>query len=100
MSLPLAILLASLMTFGNLGENMELTAIKSAGVSLQKFLRPLIILVIIISIAAFYFSNNILPITNLKSRALLFDIQRQRPELNIQVGQFYNGIEGYSIKIA
>ena len=100
MSLPLAILLASLMTFGNLGENMELTAIKSAGVSLQRFLRPLVILVIFISIAAFYFSNNILPITNLKSRALLFDIQRQRPELNIQVGQFYNGIEGYSIKIA
>ncbi len=100
MSLPLAILLASLMTFGNFGENMELTAIKSAGVSLQKLLRPLVALVIIISIAAFYFSNNILPITNLKSRALLFDIQRQRPEFNIKVGQFYNGIEGYSIKIA
>ena len=100
MSLPLAILLASLMTFGNLGENMELTAIKSAGVSLQKFLRPLVVLVIVISITAFYFSNNILPIINLKSRALLYDIQRQRPEFNIQVGQFYNGIEGYSIKIA
>ena len=100
MSLPLAILLASLMTFGNLGENMELTAIKSAGVSLQKFLRPLVVLVVVISISAFYFSNNILPIINLKSRALLYDIQRQRPELNIQVGQFYNGIEGYSIKIA
>lgn len=100
MSLPLAILLASLMTFGDLGENMELTAIKSAGVSLQRFLRPLIVLVVLISIAAFYFSNNILPITNLKSRALLYDIQRQRPEFNIKAGQFYNGIEGYSIKIA
>jgi len=100
MSLPLAILLASLMTFGNLGENMELTAIKSAGVSLQRFLRPLVILVVIISIGAFYFSNNLLPITNLKSRALLYDIQRQRPEFNIKAGQFYNGIEGFSIKIA
>lgn len=100
MALPLAILLASLMTFGSLGENSELTAIKAAGISLQRFMTPLIILVILISIGAFFFSNNILPITNLKSRSLLYDIQRQRPEFNIKVGQFYNGIEGYSIKIA
>lgn len=100
MALPLAILLASLMTFGNFGENFELTAIKSSGVSLQKFMTPLIVFVIIISVAAFFFSNNVLPITNLKSRSLLFDIQRQRPELNITVGQFYNGIEGYSIRIS
>ncbi len=100
MALPLAILLAALMTFGNLGENMELTAIKSAGVSLQRFLMPLFVFVILIGGTAFYFSNNILPITNLKSRSLLYDIRRQRPEFNITVGQFYNGIEGYSIKIA
>jgi len=100
MAFPLAILLASLMTFGNLGENFELTAIKSAGVSLQRFLAPLIVMVFFISIGAFYFSNNILPITNLKSRSLLYDIQKQRPEFNITEGQFYNGIEGYSIKIA
>ncbi len=100
MAFPLAILLASLMTFGNLGENFELTAIKSAGVSLQRFLSPLIVMVILISIGAFYFSNNVLPITNLKSRSLLYDIQKQRPEFNITEGQFYNGIEGYSIKIA
>lgn len=100
MALPLAILLAALMTFGNMGENMELTAIKSAGVSLQKFLRPLVVFVFIIGTSAFYFSNNILPVTNLKSRSLLYDIQKQRPEFNITVGQFYNGIEGYSIKIA
>ena len=100
MALPLGILLASLMTFGNLGENFELAAIKSAGVSLQKFMFPLVILIVLISIAAFYFSNNILPVTNLKSRSLLYDIQRQRPEFNITPGQFYNGIEGYSLKIA
>ncbi len=99
MALPLAILLASLMTFGNFGENFELTAIKAAGVSLQRFLKPLIVLVTIISIVAFYFSNNILPVTNLKSRSLLYDIQRQRPEFNITAGQFYNGIEGYTIRI-
>lgn len=100
MALPLGILLASLMTFGNMGENFELTAIKSAGVSLQKFMAPLIVLIVLISIGAFYFSNNILPVTNLKSRSLLYDIQRQRPEFNITPGQFYNGIEGYSLKIA
>ena len=100
MAFPLAILLSSLMTFGNLGENFELTAVKSAGVSLQRFLSPLIIMVLFISIGAFYFSNNILPITNLKSRSLLYDIQKQRPEFNINEGMFYNGIEGYSIKIA
>jgi len=99
MALPLAILLASLMTFGNFGENFELTAIKAAGVSLQRFLTPLIVMVTIISIIAFYFSNNILPVTNLKSRSLLYDIQRQRPEFNITAGQFYNGIEGYTIRI-
>ncbi len=100
MTLPLAILLASLMTFGNMGENFELTAIKSSGVSLQRFMKPLVVFVVIISLSAFYFSNNVLPITNLKSRSLLFDIQRQRPEFSITEGQFYNGIEGYSIKIS
>ena len=100
MALPLGVLLSSLMTFGNMGENFELTAIKSAGVSLQRFMFPLVILIILLSIGAFYFSNNVLPVTNLKSRSLLYDIQRQRPEFNITPGQFYNGIDGYSIKIA
>jgi len=100
MALPLAILLASLMTFGNLGENLELTALKSAGISLQRIMTPLIVLVILISIGAFFFSNNVLPRANLKSRSLLWDIQQQRPELNIKAGTFYNGIEGFSIYIA
>ena len=100
MALPLAILLAALMTFGNMGENFELTALKSSGISLQRIMLPLIILIILISIGAFFFSNNILPHSNLKSRSLLHDIQKQRPELNIQPGSFYNGIDGFSIKIA
>ena len=100
MALPLAILLAALMTFGNMGENFELTALKSSGISLQRIMLPLIILIILISIGAFFFSNNVLPHSNLKSRSLLHDIQKQRPELNIQPGSFYNGIDGFSIKIA
>lgn len=100
LALPLAILLSSLMTFGNLGENFELTALKSAGISLQRIMIPLIILTILISIGAFYFSNNVLPYTNLKMRSLLYDIQQQRPEMQIREGIFYNGIENYSIKIA
>ncbi len=99
MALPLAILLASLMTFGNFGERFELTAMKSSGISLQRIMLPVFFLMIILTLFSFYFANNILPIANLKSRSLLWDIQRQRPDLNIKTGEFYNGIDGYSIKI-
>ena len=99
MALPLAILMASLMTFGNLGENYELTALKASGISLQRTMFPLIILTIIISYSAFLFSNHVLPYSNLKMRSLLYDVRHQRPELQIKEGIFYNGIEGYSIKI-
>ncbi len=99
MALPLAILLAALMTFGNFGERFELTAMKSSGIPLQKIMLPVFYLMIFLTAFAFYFANNILPVANLKSRALIWDIQQQRPELNIKAGEFYNGIEGYSIKI-
>lgn len=99
MALPLAILLSSLMTFGNLSENYELTALKSSGISLQRTMMPLIILSMLISIAAFIFSNNILPISNLKFSSLLYDIRHQRPDLNIQPGIFYKGIDNLVIKI-
>jgi len=99
LSLPLAVLLASLMTFGSMGENYELTAIKSAGISLTRTLRPLVILMIAVSISAFYYSNFSMPFFNMKMRALLFDIQQQRPELSIKEGIFYNGIDNYSIRI-
>ncbi|RLD84060.1 MAG: permease, partial [Bacteroidetes bacterium] len=99
LALPLAILLASIMTFGNMGEHFELTAMKSAGISLQQIMTPLIILSVIISIGAFFFSNNVLPYTNLKTGSLLYDVSHQRPELNIKPGIFNKDIEGYSIKI-
>jgi lipopolysaccharide export system permease protein len=99
LALPLAILLASLMTFGNLGENYELTALKSSGISLWRIMYPLILLLFFISIFAFFYSNNSLPYFNLKFRSLLFDIQQHRPELQIKEGIYYNGVEGYTIKI-
>ncbi len=99
LSLPLAVLLAALMTFGNLGENYELTALKAAGISLTKVMYPLIVLMFTISIAAFFYSNISLPFFNWKMRALLYDIQNQRPDVKIKEGVFYNGIENYSIKI-
>ena len=99
MALPLAILMAALMTFGNLGEFYELTAMKSSGISLVRIMMPLIILVVFMSIGAFAFSNYVLPVANLKMRSLLYDIQRKRPAFNIVEGIFYNGIEGYSMRI-
>jgi lipopolysaccharide export system permease protein len=99
MALPLAILLAALMTFGNLGENYELTAIKSAGISLQRIMAPLTFLVAAISLLAFFFSNNVMPYSNLKMRSLIYDITQKRPSFQITEGVFYDGIEGYSIKI-
>jgi lipopolysaccharide export system permease protein len=100
MALPLAILLASLMTFGNMGEHLELTALKSSGIPLQRIMVPLVVLIVLLSIASFFFSNNVLPYSNRKSITLLYDIRNKRPELNIQAGSFYNGIDGFSIKIS
>jgi lipopolysaccharide export system permease protein len=99
MAIPLAVLLASLMCFGNLGENNELLALKSSGISLQKIMLPLIILVAFITIGAFLFNNNVLPYANLKMRSLLWDIQKQNPELQIKPGIFDNSIQGFSIRV-
>jgi lipopolysaccharide export system permease protein len=98
-ALPLAILLASLMTFGNMGEFSELSALKSSGIPLQRIMRPLIILISIIVVVSFYFSNNVLPYSTRKARTLLWDIRRKKPDINIQAGTFYNGVPGFSIKI-
>ncbi|MBS3774510.1 MAG: LptF/LptG family permease [Bacteroidales bacterium] len=99
LALPLAVLLSSIMTFGNLGEYSELTAIKSSGISLQKFMRPLIVLVVCLSIGAFFYANHVIPYANLKALSLRYDIKQQREELQIREGVFYNDIEGYSIKV-
>ena len=99
LALPLAILLSSLMTFGNLGERYELVAMKSAGISLRKAMKPLIVLSVFISIFAFFFSNNILPVTNLKFKSILYDVRQQKLALNIRPGIFYNGIDGYVMRV-
>ena len=100
LALPLAILMSSLMLFGNLGERYELVAMKSAGISLVKMMRPLIYFSIIISISAFVFSNYLLPVANLKMQALLYDVREQKPALSIPEGVFYKGIENYVIRVA
>lgn len=99
MALPLAVLLASIMTYGNLAEYNELLALKSAGISLQRIMAPVTVLAIAITIGAFLFNNHVLPFTNLKMRSLLYDIQRQNPDLSIKPGIFDNSIDGYSIRI-
>lgn len=96
---PLAMLLASIMTFGSLGENYELVAMKSAGISLFRIMKPLIVIAAFISALAFYFSNNILPKTNLKFTTLMVSVKQQRPELVLQKGVFTNEIDGYSILV-
>ncbi|HUM97820.1 MAG TPA: LptF/LptG family permease [Chitinophagaceae bacterium] len=99
LALPLAVLLSSLMTFGNLGESFELVAIKSAGISLLRFMRPLFIVCLFISGIAFLFSNNIIPVANLKSRTLLSDIVYAKPAFDLKEGVFYDKINGFAIKI-
>lgn len=99
LALPLAILVSSIMTFGNMAEHFELTAAKASGISLQRVMLPLLFTAISISGLAFVFSNYVLPFTNLKMGSLLYDIRQQKPALAIREGVFYNGIEGYSIKI-
>lgn len=98
-ALPLAILLASLMTFGNMGEFSELSALKSSGIPLQRIMRPLIVLIGSIAVVSFFFSNNVLPYSTEKARTLLYDIRRKKPDINIQTGTFYNGVPDFSIKI-
>lgn len=100
MALPLAILLASIMTFGNMGEHYELTALKAAGISLQRIMAPLIIFSMFTSFGAFFFSNNVIPYTTLKWQALLHSVREQRPELSMKPGIFNNDIDGYSIRIS
>ena len=99
MALPLAILLAALMNFGNLGENFELTAMKSAGISLFRIMRGLIFFIAIIVVAAFFFSNNVLPMAQTKLWTLIFSLRQKSPEFDIPEGQFYNGINGYNLYV-
>lgn len=99
LAFPLAMLLASIMTFGNLGENYELVAMKASGISLFRIMRPLFVLAIGLTLMAFYFSNNILPKTNLKFYSLMWSVKQQKPEMVIKEGVFANDLQNYSIKV-
>jgi len=99
LALPLSILLSSIMTFGNMGENFELVAIKAAGISLLRFMRPLFLFIVVVCGIAFIFSNNVIPVANLKALSLLYDLRNSKPTLNIRPDQFNNDIDGYSIRV-
>ena len=99
LALPLAILLASLISFGNLGEKFELTAMKAAGISLFRIMRPLTVCIAFVCVGAFYFSNSILPVTQVKLWTLIFSLRQKSPELDIPQGEFYDGIDGYNIYV-
>ena len=98
-SLPLAVLLSSLMTYGNLGEHHELTAIKASGIALTRILRPVLLVTIVLAVGAFWFNETIVPRANLKAYSLLWDVRQQKLALDIREGVFYNGIPGYTIKV-
>ena len=98
-ALPISVLLASLMTFGNLSESMELVAIKSSGISLLRFMRPLLILVLFICGLAFLFNNYIIPKANLKFYTMLSDVRVSKPAFDLKEGEFYTGIGNYAIQV-
>lgn len=99
MSLPLAILLATLITFGNFGERCELLAMKAAGIPLIKVMRPLIVVVICISGLSFYFQNVIGPRATTELYALIFSMKQKSPELDIPEGAFYHELDGYNLYV-
>jgi lipopolysaccharide export system permease protein len=99
LALPIAILLSSIMTFGKLGESFELVAIKSSGIPLLRFMRPLFFVAILLSGVTFLFANYIIPVANLKFAVLYNDIYRKSPAFDLKDGVFYNGFRGYSIKV-
>lgn len=99
MGLPLATLLAAIMTMGNLGENYELLAMKSAGMSLQRIMRPLIGVVIVVAVAGFFAANNLVPYSYKKMMQMRYDIRNQRQVIEFKDGQFFNGIPDMSIRI-
>lgn len=98
-ALPLAMLISTIMTFGKLGESFELVAIKSAGISLLRFMRPIFWVSILVSGIAFLFNNNIIPVINLKLNKLKYEIVYTKPAFDIKPGVFYDKIEGFIIKL-
>lgn len=99
MALPLAVLLSSLMTFGNLAESYEIVALKASGVSIYRALRPAFVIILFLALLTFYVSNVVIPKANLEAKSLLWDIRNKKPAFDLREGVFYDGIQGYQIKI-
>lgn len=99
MALPIAVMLASIMTFGNMGEHFELTAAKSAGVSLYKIMSPVFAMAVFFTVFSFFFANNVFPYATLKAYSLISSIRQQHPSLRIQEGIFNYDVEGYVIRV-
>jgi lipopolysaccharide export system permease protein len=99
LAMPIAILISTIMTFGNLGESFELVAIKSSGVSLLRFMRPLMWFTVLLCIITFWFANYVIPYSQLKFVTLYKDILVKKPSLDLKQGQFYTGIEKYAIRV-
>ena len=99
LALPLSILLASLMTFGNLGEHFELTAMKSSGISLLTVMKPLTVFIALVSVGAFFFQNDVLPQSQVKMWTLLFSMRQKSPTLDIPEGAIYSQIPGYNLYV-
>src|SRR5688500_12864853 len=98
-AMPLAVLLSSLITFGNLGEHFELTAIKSAGISLLRTIRPIFLFVVVLTFIAFYINNNLVPKAALEAYSLLYDLKQKKPALDLRERSLYNGLPDLSIKV-
>jgi lipopolysaccharide export system permease protein len=99
LAIPLAVLLSSIMTMGGLGERSELTPMRSAGLGLFRIMLPLTTTAVVVAGCSFYFSNNLLPIAELKFRSLLWDVTHKKPALNLRPGVFYGGIDGFTIRV-
>ena len=99
MALPIAVLFASIMTMGNFGEKYELVAMKAGGISISRAMRPMAIVVLLLTGMAFYFANNVMPSAMLKYRMTLYDITRKKPAVNIRPGEYYKEFDGYVIRV-
>ncbi|MDE6463305.1 MAG: LptF/LptG family permease [Muribaculaceae bacterium] len=99
MALPLAVLLASLMVFGNLGEKFELTAMKASGISLFRIMRPLMVFMAFVAVGAFFFQNNVLPVAQTKMWTLLFSVRQKSPEVEIPERSFYGAIPNMQLYV-
>ena len=99
LSLPLAVLISSLMYYGSLGETNQINAFKTSGISFLRFSLPIFLFSILIAVSSYLFSNHILPYANLKNASMIYSIQKKKPALNIREGIFYDEINGYKIKI-